>query len=359
MIHKLPSELIAHIISYLPIISWCRCRTSSKIFHVDSQSSLEARMSTIDRCIGYTFKPDKGLVYAAKIGDDELFEYFVNNEARDFLTAIRKSVKYDHHHINAMIFYIADMMHPRDTNLIINNAMIAACKKGDLPFIDFLLTLKGITHPYFAYLLKLTEHGHNIKIKDFYHEYMLEDHVYDENEDYILMLSVGQGGNKDIVDYFISEGFDDLNVYLKGAAMGNKPALIDYLIDKGADNFMDAFYGAIVGGHLNLVKVFINKLRKPLSMPSLYLALRDSCLYGHLNITEYLIEVLESRKVDIQRYKMPWSKNPEIMTLLLKRLYTKDRYFNKVFKHANRRHKHKMLTVLEREFPERYMKNIS
>ena len=67
------------------------------------------------------------------------------------------------------------------------------------------------------------------------------------------MEGAAEGGHKDLVDFFISKGAYDWDWGMDGAA------LVDFFISKGANNWNDGMHWATLGGHKDLVDLFISK----------------------------------------------------------------------------------------------------
>lgn len=216
LISDLPNEIIAEIISYLPLISWTTCQASSKIFHVDSKRALSDRNKRVDKVNKYYFKKNKGLAYAAKIGDDEVFSLFLSRGASRFVKAVKKSII--HNHINITIRILMTHMELEEEYLVIDQIIVSASRIFNSKIIDFYYGPDGVELSYDRCLTALVKSGASMPyIVRAFTDYILDNgfeydsFVYDK-----LSTAIGRGCNFEALNYFSK--LIDLNYCLYGAS---------------------------------------------------------------------------------------------------------------------------------------------
>lgn len=72
-------------------------------------------------------------------------------------------------------------------------------------------------------------------------------------------LSACEGGDKEIIDMFLTKTTVDINCGLFGACISGKRDVIDYLISKGANDWNRGMEGARFGGNLDAIEYMRSK----------------------------------------------------------------------------------------------------
>lgn len=98
------------------------------------------------------------------------------------------------------------------------------------------------------------------------------------------MYGAAVGGHKDLIDYCIANGANNWQDGLKGAAINGSKELVEFFISKGANNWSDGLHGASVGGHLSLIYWFIDK-----GAVNLNIGLLGATKGGHLHLIEFFL----------------------------------------------------------------------
>ena len=113
-----------------------------------------------------------------------------------------------------------------------------------------------------------------------------------EIEQYVLNDSLNNAayaGNRELIDYLISIGANNMNFGLYGATRAENEELINFFISKGADDWAGAILRAAKAGNEDLVYRFIYKLNgKPFNIEE---ALYNAAISGNKELVYYFIEL--------------------------------------------------------------------
>ena len=134
----------------------------------------------------------------------------------------------------------------------VNFAMRKAARGGDKDLVDFFIS-KGANDWNYG-MFYAAQGGH----KDLA-EFFISKGANNWNRG---MIHAAYTGHKDLVDFFISKGANRLDYGMEAAAAGGDKDLVDFFISKGADNWNDGMEAAAEEGHKDLVEFFKQKLKK-------------------------------------------------------------------------------------------------
>ncbi len=75
-------------------------------------------------------------------------------------------------------------------------------------------------------------------------------------------------GHRDLIEFFISQGANDCNRGMYGAAVGGKKDSVEFFISQGANDWNLGMHGAAIKGHKDLIEFFISQGDHKNSFPS-------------------------------------------------------------------------------------------
>jgi len=106
------------------------------------------------------------------------------------------------------------------------------------------------------FLWKLYKNNKNLDLIDFFTKNYIDKYKLNYN-----LFQSAKANNRNLTNYFISKGADDLNMALQKAAEFGDKELIDFLISKGADDWDGALIRAIIREDKDkeLIDFFISK----------------------------------------------------------------------------------------------------
>src|SRR5579875_418558 len=174
----------------------------------------------------------------------------------------------------------------------------SACKNGSIEIITFLLRFS----PNFNIaLFYATKYGkYNIV------EYLIDKYT---DDNFYIIVNSAFFGHKDILEFLLKfeVTINELNIALKYACSNGRSEIVKYLLEIGANNYENAFYMSCVKGHIELVKLFLDKVNIKVSYAcingnlkiiellinygadDLNEGLINACKYGHLDVVKFLI----------------------------------------------------------------------
>lgn len=101
-----------------------------------------------------------------------------------------------------------------------------------------------------------------------------------------ILFKACSGGHKHVIDYFLSNGYEDFTDGLEGAVVSNNKKLIDFFMTKPVDIHW-ALFRAIEKNHTDLIKFFMSKC--VLTLGILNLLLKAAAIANNIPLIEELI----------------------------------------------------------------------
>lgn len=190
---------------------------------------------------------NKGMYYAAELGDLDLVKYFISKGADS-----------------------------------INIAMAYASRGGQNDVFKFFIR-RGASDFYWP--LKYAAMKNHRHIVDYI--LSLKPH-WDKMTLNNGMAGAAEGGHRDLVELFIQRGADNWIKGATGAARGGHEDLVDFFMartDRREDLLDSVLVGAAEGGHIHLVEKSIK-----LGATRLGWALASAAANGHKNVVEFLLK---------------------------------------------------------------------
>ena len=209
-----------------------------------------------------------GLFEAVRVKDRDLIEFFISKEPKpDPNAGLSAAISIeDWDLINFFISKGAEDW---------QDALVEAAATGNRELVDFFISKVG------------DNWGHQL-------DYALDNASSNQHWDIAkLLLEKGANpeyglsgsaysGNKEMVDFFLEEGAENLNLALQMASAGNQKEMIDYLFFKGANDLNSGLIGATIGQNLDLINFFIEK-----GADDLEGSLRESVRRGNKKMIEF------------------------------------------------------------------------
>lgn len=97
------------------------------------------------------------------------------------------------------------------------------------------------------------------------------------------LQGAAEGGQKDLVDFFISIGANHWNYAMESSAKGGHMDLVNFFISKGAETWDYALLASIEGRQKSMMDFFISKGADPRS------AIEYAIKLGHKDLANYLV----------------------------------------------------------------------
>jgi len=342
---ELPTELIFDIISYLPFQSIVKLGLVHKLFNYifyteqfwSYKSKLQFNIPT-QEFNQTTLTPSKR--YLQLLADKELqcikgsekvvniniclklasyennfslVNYFLAKGATDFYTALLWNIPVG----GRLIPHLITIMINNNllTSKVLGGVLAVAAEYGAKSIIKYLLEVgevfnfptvddvnEALSNGILANQITMVDYLINIGANDLsrflYNAAIignkeLIDYLINKSQELMITLEVQYilngivyGGHKELINYAISLGSNDLNNALDQAVCGNQSEMIDYLYLLGASDFNNALYLAATYDNRILVDKLIS-----MGASNLKQAVYGACEGGHISMIEYLLSL--------------------------------------------------------------------
>lgn len=144
----------------------------------------------------------------------------------------------------------------------ISYALQKAAENNDEDIVNLTIDLGGTIN--YGFVGAVTK-GHK-KLTEFFIEKLIKkesENIYtkpDISQIYENGLAfAAEGGQKDLINFFIGKGANNWNLGMSYAAEGGHRDLVDFFIGKGAKDWEGGLVKAAIGGHKDLVDFFVAK----------------------------------------------------------------------------------------------------